>query len=92
MQLLHRLDRYTVSQQKGDFCSPQQLYFQVGPVERAKRNTVVCFGIFVDVCYQSGPEAKNTFLPLDKAVASRAGFVIVSVLDGRAETLLAPAK
>ena len=32
------------------------------------------------------------FLPLDKAIASRAVFVIVSGLDGWAETLLEPAK
>ena len=32
------------------------------------------------------------FLPLDKAIASRGGFVIVSWSDGRAETLLETAK
>ena len=34
----------------------------------------------------------STFLPLDEAVASTAIFVIVSRSDGRAETLLKPAK
>ena len=38
-------------------------------------------------------ELRNTqVLPLDEAVASRAVFVIVSGSDGRAETLLDPAK
>ena len=32
------------------------------------------------------------FLPLDEAVASRAVYVIVSQSDGRADTLLEPAK
>ena len=34
----------------------------------------------------------TVLLPLDDAIASRAAFVIVSGADGRAETLLEPAK